>query len=82
MPRTPDHRNGPLYEEEIRFDELSTDPTDEGYMRYVSGDFRLKDSIGVFNPRDGAALHGRAIFKIDGGLIYDSNGDALIKETA
>ena len=82
MGRTPDYHDGPLYEEEIRFEEQSTDPSAAGYMRYVSGDFRMQDSVGVFNPRDGAALHGRAIFKVDGGLVYDTNGDALIKVTA
>ncbi len=51
MPRTPDSRDGPLYEEEIRFEEQSSDPSGDGYMRYVSGAFRMQDDDGVFDPR-------------------------------
>lgn len=53
MPRTPDHKDGPRYEEEIRFDEQVSDPSGAGYMRYVSGSFRMQDSSGVFDPRSG-----------------------------
>lgn len=50
---TPDRFPGPREEEEFILDSLSVDPTNEGAMRYVNGSFRLRDTIGVFNPRTG-----------------------------
>lgn len=52
-PTTPDTFPGPLEEEEIQLEERSTDPDLEGAIRYVSGSFKLKDNLGVFNPRSG-----------------------------
>ncbi len=54
MSRTADRFPGTREEEEILFDDRTGDgdPTDERAMRYLGGDFRMKDSIGVFNPRD------------------------------
>lgn len=58
MPRTPDRRSGTLEEEEILLDDRTSDgdPIDERAIRYVNGAFRLKDSIGVFDPRGGGSL--------------------------
>lgn len=55
MPQTPDRHPGALDEEEIQFEDRAADgdPTVTGAMRFVSGAFRLRDSIGVFNPRTG-----------------------------
>lgn len=52
MPKTPDRFPGTREETELLLRSQGTDPTDAGAARYVSGDFRLRDSIGVFNPRD------------------------------
>lgn len=54
MPSTPDRFPGTREEDEIELVEDSTDPTVEGRFRYVSGSFRMKDAIGVFDPRSGA----------------------------
>jgi hypothetical protein len=53
MALTPDRRPGESDEEGIIFENFSpgNDPTALGGMRFVNGDFRLKDTIGVFNPR-------------------------------
>lgn len=53
MARTPDRRTGRLEEEEILFDDRSSDgdPTDTRALRYTDGAFRAKDAQGVFNLR-------------------------------
>ena len=56
MGRTPDRYPGPREEEEVQYQEQSTDPTANGAVRYVSGSFRMKDSTGVFDPRAGSGL--------------------------
>lgn len=53
MPRTPDRIPGEADEEGIILEERVDDPVQLGGVRYVSGDFRMKDSAGVFNPRTG-----------------------------
>jgi len=55
MPRTPDRRHGPLYEEEIFLDPQTEDPTQERSIRYVNGYFKGKDSEGVFDFRGGGS---------------------------
>jgi hypothetical protein len=58
MPLTPDRHQGPLVETEevlLGGDEV-TDPTAQGAIRYITGSFRMKDSIGVFDPRSGGGL--------------------------
>lgn len=45
--------NPPLKETELLFEEETTDPVLEGGARYVSGAFRLTDSLGTYNPRFG-----------------------------
>lgn len=65
----------PLYETGIAGIEVDdTDLTDGDYLKYDAG---TDTWIAVPEP---AALLGRAIFKIDGGLVYDSNGHPQIKE--
>lgn len=58
MPTTPDRNAGTREEEELLLDDRTADgdPADERAMRYVGGEFRLKDSIGVFNPRSGGGI--------------------------
>lgn len=55
MARTPDRRPGKLLEEEILLDDRTGegDPIDERAIRYLNGEFRMRDSLGVFNPRGG-----------------------------
>lgn len=53
---TPDRFPGPREEEEIKLLPESSDPTTVGAMRLVSGDFRLRDNVGVFNPRTGGGI--------------------------
>jgi hypothetical protein len=52
MAPTPDRRGGPLYEEEIIFDDRTpdADPEDERTMRYKDGRFRMVDVGGDFDP--------------------------------
>jgi len=53
MPRTPDRFPGTREETEVLLSTQASDPADEGATRYVTpGNFRLKDQLGVFNPRE------------------------------
>lgn len=53
MPRTPDRFPGTREETEVLLVSQASDPADEGAARYVTpGNFRLKDQLGVFNPRE------------------------------
>lgn len=57
MPRTPDARHGELFEEEgIKLSSSLSDPADEGELKYYSGSFKVKDSVGVFNLRGGGGI--------------------------
>jgi len=58
---------------------------DPGEMVFddATGAWLARDDIGVFNLRQ-TAIGSRIqllIFKADGGLVYDGNGDLLIKES-
>ena len=64
---TPDRFPGVREEEEISFSEDTVDPVTTGNMKYVNGDFRMKDDTGVFNPRGG--------FDVD--TIVVSDGDVV-----
>jgi len=55
MPKTPDRFPGEADEEGLLLEEAGSDPTTVGGMRLVGGDFRLRDSAGVFNPRTGGS---------------------------
>lgn len=55
MPRTPDRKPGPGRQEEIIYSPRTSDPTRDGAVRYVNGSFRMKDALGVFDPRTGNA---------------------------
>jgi len=77
MPRTPDRVYGPSLEEETRYDEQTEDPTEEGAVRYVSGAFKLKDSLGIYNPRTGGSGITEAEHKVLRQLIhFIDNGPA------
>ncbi len=78
MPRTPDRFPGEREEEEILLDPASSDPVTPGAIRSVSGEFRFRDNLGVYEPRLG--IPGRLIFKLDGGIVYDSNGHTMVKQ--
>ncbi len=51
MPTTPDRFPGTREEDEIQFVEDTVDPSAEGAIRYVSGDFIAYDNLGTFNLR-------------------------------
>lgn len=53
MVTTPDRFPGAREEEEVKLDPASLDPPSVGGVRLVSGDFRMRDNFGVFNPREG-----------------------------
>jgi len=70
MPITRDRFPGTRIEEELRLTDRTSDgdPVDERASRYVSGSFRLRDSLGVFNPRNAD----------DALRIVDADGDTSI----
>ena len=53
MPLTPDRRPGPSLEEELQLEADPVDPTVVGAVRFNGSAFRMRDSIGVFDPRSG-----------------------------
>lgn len=55
MPFTPDRHPGESRTEGVLLDEAASNPTVAGGVRYVSGSFQMKDSLGVFNPRSGGS---------------------------
>jgi len=84
MSVTPDRRPGALQESEINWELETSDPVAPGDMRYVDqgggqGSFRFHDKDGIYDPRLGGGLLGRTIFKVDGGMIYNNDGDVVIK---
>ena len=42
--------------DELFFIEDTSSPTEEGAVRYVSGDFVFYDGAGLYNPRDGGGI--------------------------
>jgi hypothetical protein len=56
MPLTPDRRPGPSLEEELQLEADPVDPSIQGAVRYNGSAFRLRDAIGVFDPRSGGGL--------------------------
>lgn len=55
MTTTPDRFPGTREEDELELKPASSDPTVVGAMRSVSGRFRLRDDVGVFDPREAAS---------------------------
>lgn len=78
MARTPDRFPGSREDEELILEPASSDPEVPGAIRNISGEFRLRDNLGVYEPRMG--IPGRLIFKLDGGIVYDSNGHTMVKQ--
>lgn len=83
MSATPDRHPGELSEEGIVFDDVGAgnDPTLLGGFRYVDGAFRMKDSLGVFNPRNdgGTADLSKVLLSVAGTIMYIGDGDILVK---
>lgn len=78
---TPDRFPGVREEEEIKLVPESSDPTLVGAFRLVSGDFRMRDNHGVFNPRDAAAFDVDDILvSADGAVLTNSDGNVLIHD--
>jgi hypothetical protein len=81
--KTPDRFPGSRDEDELILRSQGSDPTEAGATRYVSGDFRMRDQYGVFNPRtddDQGEDNRYLIFRSDGGIVYDLSGDVCVKE--
>jgi len=60
-------------------------PTEEGQVRLYNNDIQayIDGEIKSLTAGAGSApLLGRSIFKTDGGMVYSTNGDVLIKVTA
>lgn len=76
MGRTPDRYPGPREETEVQFFEQAEAPTVDGAMRYVSGAFSMKDSVGVFNPRAGLPVPGEA-----GEILFAASDSSFTAET-
>jgi len=76
MGRTPDRDPGPRLEEEVQFEEQSSDPTVLGGVRYVSGSFRMLDGTGVFDPRAGSGLTENAHKALRQLIHFIENGPA------
>lgn len=83
MGRTPDRFPGEREEEELRLLPESSDPTVVGAMRLVSGEFRFRDNDGVFSPRTAGAVNlGILVLTLAGGVVYDSLGEIVLKQSA
>lgn len=76
MTKTPDRFPGSREETELLLRDQGSDPIDAGAARYNSGDFRMKDQYGVFNPRTQGAGTGQRIIQValtgDGQAKYQS----------
>lgn len=83
MPRTRD--SAPL-DGELDLPDCGKDPTSVGGITNNGGELVARDSLGVFNLRQGAAAAGAAlcfaVFTVSGGLVYDTSGVPVLKESA
>ena len=72
---TPDRRPGENDEEGTVYENLTpgNDPPALGGVRMVNGDFRMRDQIGVFNPRSADSNH-RALHHL---IHFIDDGPAL-----
>ena len=48
---TPDRKPGVSFEEGQVYEDEGIDPNEDGEVRFSNGEFKMQDSIGVFNPR-------------------------------
>lgn len=83
MGRTPQRFPGQLIEEDSIFlEDRESDPDQLGTVWRKGDSFFAQDGSGKFNLRQGAGVADNRylIFKTDGGLVYDSNGDLAQKE--
>lgn len=69
-PVTPDRFPGSREEDELVLEEQSTDPTEVGAIRNVSGALKAKDSVGVFDLRSGSGLSAAQHLVLDQ-LVHD-----------
>ena len=51
MGQTPDRHHGPLYEEGMYMEDVGVDALVPGEFRYYNGAWRMRDSVGVYDPR-------------------------------
>lgn len=79
MPTTPDRFPGTREEDEIVLESSGDPPSGPGAMKYDGTSFQLQDASGTYNPRSGSSLLGKVVFKADGGIIYTTSGDPIVK---
>jgi len=85
MSKTPDRRPGTQYEDDaIVFDDRVSDlPSGDVGVYQKAGAMWARDTTGPFNLRQASGGNDNRylIFKVDGGLVYDTSGDLALKET-
>lgn len=80
MPRTPDRSPGEASEEGTNYENLApgNDPPTVGGVRMVNGEFRMRDSLGVFNPRTDLITE-IGIITVAGSLVYRDIGELVVQ---
>ena len=82
MAKTPDRTPGESDEEGTIYISQGSDPSVAGGVRYVGSDFRMKDGLGVFNPRYTDEMAQDAIgAMVDSSIIY-VDGTPLLQRAA
>lgn len=78
---TPDRFPGDREEEVIELiDDGSGDPTIDGQIKYVSGSFRMRDSIGIHNSRSSSDVDDILIDENSEVIVDDVAGNVLINQ--
>lgn len=93
MSKTPDRFPGEREDEGLLLTDEGVSPTQEGETRYRAGSFQMRDSAGIFNPRDGggggyvANRLGQLLFSLDASTFVPANpvvddiGDIVTDDT-
>jgi hypothetical protein len=68
---TPDRFPGTREEDEVKIVPGTSDPVDEGAIRYVSGAVRIRDASGVYDPRQGGTGMTENDHRVVDQLVHD-----------
>jgi hypothetical protein len=71
--------------ERIYFEEVSTGPVEVGEAVYKDGAWVFKDNTGTFDPREGGGGElavRKLIITSEGGIVYNGDGEFVLKENA
>lgn len=71
MGTQPDRHPGPAIEEELILEADPSDPTTAGAVRFNGSTFRLRDSVGVFDPRTGGSGITEEQHELIDSLVHD-----------